>query len=217
MAKSLKYEILQILRDPRLDLHINIDLERVAVQIEQWLSIWEKWNNKISLTAETDALTVVQQHFFGSLLYRQGLGKAHNLLDIGSGAGFPGIPLKLVNPDLSMTLVESQRKRAGFLQETARALQLQDVEVINDRVENLEHNHRRKYESITFRYVDKIESCLELAEPFLKFGGRVVIIKEPEYQLPLRASLPLNCNAEIPVLTWSGSASKLMVFEGCFT
>jgi 16S rRNA (guanine527-N7)-methyltransferase len=195
-----------------------VDPERVAVQIEQWLGIWEKWNNKISLTAERDALTVVQQHFFGSLLYRQGLGKAQNLLDIGSGAGFPGIPLKLIEPDLAVTLVESQRKRAGFLQEIVRALNLEGVQIINDRVEQLGREHHRKYEAIVFRYVDKVETCLTLAEPFLKFAGRVVIIKEPEYQLPTKGkSLPLNCKAEIPVQTWSGAASKLMVFGGCFT
>ena len=218
MAKSRKNEILQILQDPRLDLTNRVRLERVAEQIEHWLSIWEKWNNKISLTAERDALTVVQQHFFGSLLYRQGLGKAQNLLDIGSGAGFPGIPLKLVDPDLAITLVESQRKRAGFLQEIVRALNLEGVQIINDRAEKLGQEHRRKYESVVFRYVDQVETCLALAEPFLKFGGRVIIIKEPEFQLPaMGATLPLNCNAEIPVRSWSGADSKLMVFGGCFT
>ena len=218
MAKSLKKEILQILQDPRLGLNDPVDPEKVTNQIEQWLAIWEKWNNKISLTAEKDALTVVQQHFFGSLLYRQGLGKAQNLLDIGSGAGFPGIPLKLADPELNVTLVDSQRKRTGFLQEIVRVLQLPDVEIINDRVENLGQEHRRRYESVTFRYVDKVETCLALAEPFLKFDGRVIIIKEPEYQLPKgQGVLPLNCNAEIPVRTWSGADSKIMVFAGCFT
>jgi 16S rRNA G527 N7-methylase RsmG len=99
-----------------------------------------------------------------------------------------------------------------------RALNLEGVQIINDRVEKLGWEHYRKYESIVFRYVDKVETCLALAEPFLKFGGRVVIIKEPEYQLPTKGeALPLNCNAEIPVRTWSGAASKLMVFGGCFT
>ena len=105
MAQSLKNEILQIIQDPRLGLTKLVDPEIVAEQIEQWLTIWEKWNNKISLTAERDPLTVVQQHFFGSLLYCQGLGQEQNLLDIGSGAGFPGIPLKLMEPDLAITLV----------------------------------------------------------------------------------------------------------------
>ena len=122
MNYSVKREISQVLQDPRLDLKILSKPELIVKQIEQWLLIWGKWNDKIGLTAEKDPMAVVQQHFFGSLLYRQGLGKIKNLLDIGSGAGFPGIPLKLVEPDLAITLVESQRKRAGFLQETVRHL-----------------------------------------------------------------------------------------------
>ena len=216
MNYSVKREISQVLQDPRLDLKILSKPELIVKQIEQWLLIWGKWNDKIGLTAEKDPMAVVQQHFFGSLLYRQGLGKIKNLLDIGSGAGFPGIPLKLVEPDLAITLVESQRKRAGFLQETVRSLKLSDVQIINERAEKLGAEHQRKYDAIVFRYVDQVETCLALAEPYLNFSGRVVIIKEPEYQSN-PGIMQLNCKSEIPVQSWSGTKSKLMVFGGCST
>ncbi len=112
-------------------------------QLAAYLEILHRWNARMNLTAVRDPKQVVTRHFGESLFAAQALfpsalvALASRLVDIGSGAGFPGLPIKIWAPDLHVTLVESQNKKATFLKEVIRALELKDVNVVTKRAEDL--------------------------------------------------------------------------------
>lgn len=183
---------------------------------EIYLSEWKKWNGKINLTSETVAEVIIEKHIFDSLQYVRAVENPRSqVMDIGSGAGFPGIPLKVIFPGLVMTLVESQRKRASFLQNCARKMRLDHVEVVNSRAEALEAGHHDRYDLILFRGVGEVSLCLELAVPYLKSGGRVAFKKDPEAKASNEVRSQgyfMELTDEIPILGRTGVASKMMVF-----
>lgn len=214
----MKAEIVKILRDPRLKLPQITNFESVASQILVYLQEWKRWNSKINLTAEQDEISVVRKHFFDSLLYSQGLAEGNRIIDIGSGAGFPGIPLKLVFPDLQLTLVESKRKRANFLNQIVRMLQLKSVHICHQRAEDLGEDMQELFDAALFRYVQSLEQCVELAEPILRPGGRIIMIKEPDYTGSVAdPGTHMALINEFPVEGYTGVSSKLMIYEKCFT
>ncbi len=103
-----------------------------------YLAQLKKWNRAYSLTSIRDDRDIIQKHFLDSLLYLKALPKnARSIADIGAGAGFPGIPLKLMLPDIMLYLIEPVQKKAAFLRHTVRLLALDGVEVINQRVEDV--------------------------------------------------------------------------------
>jgi 16S rRNA (guanine527-N7)-methyltransferase len=212
----MRDKIIEILRDPRLNLSESADLESVAEQIQTYLREWKRWNAKINLTAEQDEISVVRKHFFDSLLYALVLDEAQTVIDIGSGAGFPGLPLKMVFPEISLTLVESQRKRANFLKDVSRALQFSNIQILNLRAEDLQM--KSQFDLALFRYVGSLEECLRLGEPLLRPGGRIILIKEPEFEASAaKTNSSLQLQKEVAVVGYSGISSKLLIFAKCST
>ena len=124
--------ILHILQDPRLGLDVEASL--VVSRIEQYLQLLLKWNQKINLTAEKDPEEILKKHVFDSLQYARAIEPGFRMMDIGSGAGFPGILLKIIFPQLQLVLLESQRKRCSFLETVVRDLEMEQVKVFNARV-----------------------------------------------------------------------------------
>jgi len=106
---------------------------------EKYYTLLLEWNEKVNLTAITEPLDVIRKHFLDSLLLAKDLdfSKLGSLIDIGTGAGFPGLPLKILYPHLEVTLLDSLKKRCLFLEEVARQLALENVTVIHDRAEML--------------------------------------------------------------------------------
>jgi len=141
-----------------------------------YLDLLQKWNAKVNLTAVRTAETIVTRHF-GESLFAARLLFPHtttmqSVLDIGSGAGFPGLPLKIWAPALDLTLVESNQRKAVFLREVVRALGLQDVQVSSDRAEKLP----TQADLVTFRAVEHFEQILPVAHKLTKPGGRMAIL-----------------------------------------
>ena len=116
-----KGTILNILQDPRLSLNIECS-GIVESKIQQYLELLVKWNYKLNLTAEKDPDSILKRHVFDSLQYSRALKPDFRVMDIGSGAGFPGIPLKIIFPEMALVLVESQRKRCSFMETVVREL-----------------------------------------------------------------------------------------------
>ena len=114
-----KGTILNILQDPRLSLNIECS-GIVESKIQQYLELLVKWNYKFNLTAEKDPDSILKRHVFDSLQYSRVLRPYFRVMDIGSGAGFPGIPLKIIFPTLNLVLVESKRKRCSFMEAALR-------------------------------------------------------------------------------------------------
>ncbi len=202
-----------ILQDPRLALASELS-SLVEPRIRHYLDILVKWNHKINLTAEKTPENILKRHIFDSLQYCRALKPDFRAMDIGSGAGFPGIPLKIIFPKIPLVLVESQRKRCSFLETVIRELGLDQVEVINARAENIPAQQEGRFDAVIFRAVSGVEPCLALGERFLAPGGRLVLKKSPDETLP-ESSLPLK--DAIAITSYQGLVSSLLIYEKCFT
>jgi 16S rRNA (guanine527-N7)-methyltransferase len=162
-----------------------LDLQLSKAQLDS-LEIYRrellKWNQRINLTAIRDAQGVNVKHFLDSLtsvkVMRDGPAGSR-VVDIGAGAGFPGLPLKIVNPSLELTLVESVGKKVDFCRHIIATLALENVQVIQDRAENLgqDHRHRQRYDWAIARAVANLPVLVEYLLPFVKVGGTVVAMK----------------------------------------
>ncbi len=204
--------ISHILKDPKLPLN-NEFSGYFEPQIRCYLDLLVKWNQKINLTAEKDSESILKRHIFDSLQYSRALKPNFLVMDIGSGAGFPGIPLKIIFPEMSLVLVESQRKRYSFLETVVRELRLDRTEVINARAEDIPVQQEGRFDAVIFRAVSGVKPCLALGERFLATGGRVVLKKSPNETLP---ESKLSLKAEIAITSYQGAISSLLIYEKCF-
>lgn len=165
--------------------HINFTEEQV-IRCQKYHDLLLEWNKKINLTAIEDAKEVAVKHFIDSLLCLKyiEINNNANLIDIGTGAGFPGLPLKIFLPDLKLSLLDSLAKRCHFLSEVVAALQLQFVAVIHGRAEDQgkENELREKFSLVTARAVTALPVLAEYCLPYLKIGGCFFALKGPEIQ-----------------------------------
>ena len=145
-------------------------------KFDTFLNLLLEWNEKFNLTAITDKDEIEEKHFIDSIeLVKYFDIKNKSLLDVGSGAGFPGIPLAIVDPSLKVTLLESNGKRVSFLREVIKVLGLKNVDIIQGRVEEL--GTREKYDFVTARAVKELNILLELCFYLVKVGGSFVAYK----------------------------------------
>lgn len=172
------------------DLGISLSEEQLTQFIKYYELLIEK-NRVMNLTAITDFDEVVQKHFLDSLslvkvLEEKPVGK---ILDMGTGAGFPGIPIKIAFPDCSMTLVDSVNKKIGFIQEAVQVIGLHNVEAIHGRVEDLGHDvsHREQYDLVVSRAVAALPVLVEYCLPFVKLGGAFLSYKSVKVDEELSA------------------------------
>jgi 16S rRNA (guanine527-N7)-methyltransferase len=142
----------------------------------------EKWNRKINLTAIRNEQDIVIKHFLDSLSYLNGFTPAseRRLLDMGSGAGFPAVPIKIAHPEIGITMVESVHKKASFLRHIARMLMLTDIAVVDKRTDELPPAHHQAYDVVTARAFADIKTALSEGAPFLKPCGLIVLSRGPE-------------------------------------
>ena len=153
-------------------------------QFMKYLSLLLEWNEKMNLTAITEEREVVLKHFADclSLVPAVAWKSGTKVIDVGTGAGFPGIPVKIACPDIKLTLLDSLQKRVGFLQETVHQLELQDVECIHSRAEDGGQNpaYREQYDLCVSRAVANLAVLVEYCLPFVKVGGMLAALKGPD-------------------------------------
>lgn len=158
--------------------------EEQCRQFIQYYEMLVKKNKVMNLTAITEFDEVIEKHFIDSvsLAREYDLTKKCKILDMGTGAGFPGIPLKIVFPELDITLADSLNKRILFLQEVIDALQLKNIRAIHSRAEELaaDKNHRESYDLCVSRAVANLSTLSEYCIPFVKVGGKFVSYKSGE-------------------------------------
>lgn len=142
-------------------------------QLEEYYSLLIEWNEKINLTRIVEKEDVYLKHFYDSLTLSKviDLSKDLSLCDIGTGAGFPGIVLKICFPNLKVTLLDSLQKRINFLNKVIKNLDLKDIEAIHDRAEDYAKNHREEYDIVTSRAVANLRVLSELSIPMVKVNG----------------------------------------------
>lgn len=167
-------------------------------QLDQFGAALREANRRVNLTSITDPAEVETRHFLDSLsaavpvLDRLRNGESLRLVDVGSGGGMPGIPLKIAFPALQLTLVESVNKKADFLRQTVEQLGLQNVEVVAERAEVAARDpaHRDTYDWATARALGSLPVVVELCAPFLLPGGLLVALRGGDLEADLLAATP---------------------------
>ena len=165
----------------KIDFSVELSAKQIA-QFQTYLDELLEWNQKFNLTAIRDVEGIEIKHFLDSLSVVQALSKGSKpkaMIDIGTGAGFPGIPLKILYPEAKLTLVESIKKKAGFCEHVAEKLELSDVIVSTARAEEIGQDklHREQYDLVLARAVAKMPILVEFLLPLATLGGLVVMQK----------------------------------------
>lgn len=165
---------------------LNIELTELQIkQFELYFKELIEWNSKMNLTAITDVEGVYMKHFYDSLTVNKAVDfDSQSILDVGSGAGFPSIPLKIVYPNLDVTIIDSLNKRIVFLTELTSTLGI-EATLIHGRAE--EFKHKNKYDIVTARAVANLRILGELCIPFVKKGGVFISLKGPKYKEELES------------------------------
>jgi len=146
-----------------------------------YLSELKKWNSTYNITALRTDNDIIIKHFLDSLLYLKALPEGNiKLADIGTGGGFPGIPIKIMKPQTEVTLIEPSRKKASFLRNIVRKTGLSEITVLQRRIEQLDKEFNNFFDLIVSRATFGIMEFLDLACPFLNDNGRLVISKGPK-------------------------------------
>ncbi len=146
-------------------------------QFEEYFSLLIETNKMLNLTAITDEKEVVIKHFLDSVLPDKIFPQNASVIDVGSGAGFPALPLKIVRPDLHVCMVDSLNKRINFLQEVIEKLKLDHSIAVHSRAEDFAKNNREKFDVAVARAVARLNTLLEYLLPLVKVGGMAVIYK----------------------------------------
>jgi len=161
---------------------ININLEEKQLQnFRKYKELLLEWNEKINLTSITDEDEIILKHFVDSAIIKKFVEENEKIADIGTGAGFPGIPLKIINESQEICLIDSLNKRIKFLDEIIASLELKNISAIHSRAEEIGHNkaYRAQFDVVTSRAVAKLNVLLEYMMPLVKVGGRCVCLKGP--------------------------------------
>ena len=210
----MKNRLIELLKDELSDLSSDVLPEIAAEHLIFYLTEWKRWNAKINLTAEDDELSIVNKHIYESLQYARAISPCGILADVGSGAGFPGIPVKVIFPTLDVVLIESQRKRANFLKTAIRSIGLATIQCVHGRAEDFPE-FLGKYDFVTLRHVLEPRLSLQLGAGFLNSGGSLVLQTslEKTFRSSFLDSIHLSLTDEIFIKRSRSSYSKIMVFK----
>ena len=170
---------------------ININLTEEQIdKFYKYMKLLLEWNEKINLTAITDENEIVLKHFVDSLTSLKYIKENDNIIDVGTGAGFPGIPIAIMMPNTKITLLDSLNKRINFLNEVIKELNLKNVETIHSRSEDCGKDilYREKYDISIARAVANLSTLSEYLLPFVKIDGKMICMKGSEVEEELNNS-----------------------------
>ena len=159
---------------------LNIELaEKQLEQFYEYMNILIEWNKVMNLTNITEPIEVIQKHFVDSLTVLKHIKETDMIIDVGTGAGFPGIPIKIAFPKTKIVLLDSLNKRIKFLNEVIAKLKINDIEAMHGRAEELAHNkiYREKYDIAIARAVAPLNVLSEYLLPFIKVNGIAICMK----------------------------------------
>ena len=162
--------------------------ENQLAKLDLYSDLLIQYNEKFNLTAITNKEDIYVKHFLDCLYLCKYLDSSKSLLDIGSGAGFPGVIIKIFYPEMNITLLEPNNKKVMFLNTIKKQLDLSKLEIINQRSEDYVKDNRGKYDFVTARAVAPLNILLELAIPLLKVNGTFIAMKGPKGNQELQQS-----------------------------
>ncbi|GEN34687.1 16S rRNA (guanine(527)-N(7))-methyltransferase RsmG [Aneurinibacillus danicus] len=184
--------------------------EEQLAQFERYYELLVEWNEKMNLTGITEKPQVYEKHFYDSITpaFYYDFTNVRNLIDVGSGAGFPGIPLKICFPALKITILDSLNKRLVFLQEVVRQLRLKEVVFLHSRAEDAgrDKKYREQFDIATARAVARMNVLSELCIPFVKPGGAFLVMKGANVEEELN-------EGKKAIKTLGGKTEKVETFE----
>ena len=166
----------------------NINENCDAQKFYQYMKLLLDWNEKINLTAIKDEKEFLVKHFVDSLSINKHVEPKMKLIDVGTGAGFPGLPLKLFYEELSVTLIDSVGKKINVLNDIISKLDLKNIEAIHTRAEDFAKEHREKYDIAVSRAVANMNTLVEYLIPFVKVDGKIICMKGPNFDEELEES-----------------------------
>ena len=186
-----------------------IDLDDLQCEkFDKYMNLLIEWNKNINLTAITDKDDIILKHFVDSISIHKYISNNDKIIDVGTGAGFPGIPLKIYNDTLDVTLLDSLNKRVIFLNNVIDELRLSKIKAIHGRAEEVARNvdYREKYDKAVSRAVANLSTLLEYVLPFIKVGGEFICMKGPNIREELK-------NAKIALKELGGEIKKIDNFK----
>ena len=161
-------------------------------KFEKYMKMVLEWNEKVNLTAITDEEEFIKKHFIDSILCADfdELKNAETIIDVGTGAGFPGVPLALIFPEKKFLLIDSLAKRVKIVDEIAKALEISNVALLHTRAEDLAHKkeYREKFDICVSRAVARLSILVEYCLPFVMTSGNFIAYKGPEVDEELKAA-----------------------------
>lgn len=165
----------------------NIDIELTEKQIDDFYKYMQgilEWNTKINLTAITEEKMFIVKHFVDSLTINKYIKDYKSLIDIGTGAGFPGIPLKIVNSNMKITVIDSINKKLNVIRDLSNKINFKNLEIIHTRAEDLaqDKKYRESYDIATTRAVSNLSTIVEYMLPFVKVNGLAICMKGPNFK-----------------------------------
>lgn len=169
-------------KNKMIELARMINDELTEDQVEnffKYMNLLLEWNEKINLTAITDVDDIILKHFIDSMTVLKYIEKDKSIIDVGTGAGFPGIPIAIMREDVKITLLDSLNKRINFLNEVCSELKINNIETIHGRAEEAGQNkqYREKYDIAVSRAVANMTTLSEYLIPFVKVGGICICMK----------------------------------------
>lgn len=186
-------KLLEILKQGSLELGVSLSDAQLASFLK-YLRELQAWNKKINLTSITEEKDIIIKHFLDSLTSARFLSGVNTLLDIGSGGGFPGLPLKIAIPSLKITLMDSVEKKVHFIRHMIRTLDLKGTNAISGRVESPELIHKLTgaFDCVTSRAFAELEAFVTLGAPYVRPGGMLLAMKGPSVEEEMSAMGPVN-------------------------
>lgn len=176
-------KIVQMLKDGARELGVKLDEEQIEL-LQVYLEELKRWNKVINLTSIAADERIVSTHFLDSIscLKSERIKPKARIVDLGAGAGFPGLPIKIVWPALQLTLVDSSKKKTDFLRFLVKKLRLKGAEVVCQRAEDFarESSNRESYDIVVARAVSSLPVLAEISLPLLKVGGALIAQKGKE-------------------------------------
>ena len=169
--------------------YLNININEYQIfQLYNYMNLLIEWNKKINLTAIIKPDDIIIKHFIDSITITRFITTNSKVIDVGTGAGFPGLPIKIIRRDTEITLMDSLNKRILFLEEIINNLNLAKISTVHSRAEDLgrDKEYRQKFDNATSRAVAPLNYLLEYMMPFVKVGGSCICMKGANYQEELK-------------------------------
>lgn len=178
MCEMKKEDFFKEMQEKSTALGVRFFMEQ-AEQFFEYMNLLIEWNEKMNLTAIIEPSEIILKHFIDSITILKDIKDGSTVVDVGTGAGFPGIPLSIMNPTLKITLVDSLNKRLIFLQEVIKELNLKNVKLIHARAEEFGRNkkYREKFDIATSRAVANLATLSEYLLPLVKINGQAISMK----------------------------------------